>query len=732
MVAEKKQLRIRISKKNPAYGTLLTLAAAGFNVKDSIEKIDSEENELVIDGIKYSSDVSMARFIGRSSSIASKLFGNDAFEQAQTDYWLCLIERDLAFDELLRLASEKLKRGSTLCLGRRTLADLMFWATLSLRPEIDEPFRNFFEEILHDPLLSAAHSIAGKYSNFIPPDKSPLMKNVLQKTNKRNGESKSKTKVKDEGKFVDLPGAEKGKVVVRFPPEASGYLHIGHAKAALLNQYYQQIFEGQLIMRFDDTNPAKESSHFEKVILQDLNLLEIKPDRYSHSSDYFDVILEYCEQLLKKGKAYVDETDTETMRREREERKESRYRNASVEQNLILWEEMKKGSTKGQSCCVRIKIDMQSNNGAMRDPTIYRCKIEPHVRFGDKYKVYPTYDFTCPIVDSLEGVTHALRTTEYTDRDEQYYYICDVLGLRKPYIWSYARLNMTNTVMSKRKLTWFVEENHVDGWDDPRLPTVRGTIRRGLTVEGLKQFILAQGGSRSVVTMEWDKIWAFNKKVIDPIAPRYTSLTTEQVPVSVLVEDDVKEEKKSVSLHPKNTTVGEKLIWYGKKLLIEAVDAQEMNVGDTVTFIHWGNMKITGIEKGANGNVNLVKARLDLENKDFKKTLKVTWIADIPIDKPISVKGVKYDHIITKAIVGKDEDWKQFINFNSKHYYAMDGEPALKTLKKGDIIQIQRKGYYICDCPYEQKSSFSDTEMPLVLIEIPDGSKPAVKVGSKT
>ncbi|KAK6016479.1 putative glutamine--tRNA ligase, partial [Ostertagia ostertagi] len=360
----------------------------------------------------------------------------------------------------------------------------------------------------------------------------------------------AKEKQRDEGKFVELPGAEKGKVVVRFPPEASGYLHIGHAKAALLNQYYQQAFEGQLIMRFDDTNPAKENAHFEKVIKEDLAMLNVVPDRWTHSSDYFELMLQMCEKLLREGKAYVDDTDTETMRKEREERIESKNRNTSPEANLALWEEMKKGTERGLQCCVRIKIDMQSNNGAMRDPTIYRCKPEEHVRTGMKYKVYPTYDFACPIVDSVEGVTHALRTTEYTDRDDQYYFICDAIGLRKPYIWSYARLNMTNTVMSKRKLTWFVNEGLVEGWDDPRFPTVRGVMRRGMTVEGLRQFIIAQGGSRSVVMMEWDKIWSFNKKVIDPVAPRYTALETTSL-VPVFISTPVVVEEVQVPLHPK-------------------------------------------------------------------------------------------------------------------------------------------------------------------------------------
>lgn len=192
---------------------------------------------------------------------------------------------------------------------------------------------------------------------------------------------------KQEGKFIDLPGAEMGKVVVRFPPEASGYLHIGHAKAALLNQYYQEAFQGKLIMRFDDTNPAKENVHFEKVILEDLEMLEVKPDEFTHTSNYFDLMLEYCERMLREGKAYVDDTEPEQMKLEREKMTASANRSNAPEKNFTMWQEMLKGSDKGKKCCVRAKIDMNSPNGCMRDPTIYRCKNEPHPRTGTKYKV---------------------------------------------------------------------------------------------------------------------------------------------------------------------------------------------------------------------------------------------------------------------------------------------------------------------------------------------------------
>uniref|UniRef100_A0A915DEY2 glutamate--tRNA ligase n=1 Tax=Ditylenchus dipsaci TaxID=166011 RepID=A0A915DEY2_9BILA len=524
--------------------------------------------------------------------------------------------------------------------------------TADTKLNLDGILSEFVERVKCEAKLAPAHSFVGKFQ--------PIPTSTTANT------SEMPKQTKDEGKFVELPGAEMGKVVVRFPPEASGYLHIG-----------------KLIMRFDDTNPAKEDSHFEQVIKEDLKMLEIVPDQWTHSSDHFELLLRLCEKLLSEGKAYVDNTDSDTMRKEREERVESKNRSNSPQENLELWEQMKQGTSKGQECCVRIKIDMKSNNGAMRDPAIYRCKAEEHVRTGNKYKVYPTYDFACPVIDSVEGVTHALRTTEYHDRDDQYYFICDALELRKPHIWEYARLNMTNTVMSKRKLTVLVNEKVVDGWDDPRMPTVRGVMRRGMTVEGLKQFILAQGGSRSVVMMEWDKIWAFNKKVIDPVAPRFIALekppndAVKQPIVPVTIRPSFDSELRPVPLHPKNPDIGTKQVWFSPRILIAQSDA---------TMIKEGDVKKDDVVVG-------IIVDLDLDNKNYKKTLKVTC----------------------KAILAKDEDWRQFVNVNSMSQKDYLGEAALKILKRGDIIELQRIKFFICDQPAREDG-------PLVLIEIPDGT----------
>ncbi|KRT81232.1 tRNA synthetase, partial [Oryctes borbonicus] len=355
---------------------------------------------------------------------------------------------------------------------------------------------------------------------------------------------------------------------------------------------------------------------------------------------------------------------------------------------------MKEGTEIGQRCCVRAKIDMQSANGCLRDPTIYRCKNEPHPRTGTKYKVYPTYDFACPIVDAIEGVTHTLRTMEYHDRDVQFYWFIEALGLRRPYIWEYSRLSMTNTVLSKRKLAWFVEQGLVDSWDDPRFPTVRGVLRRGMTVEGLKQFIIAQGSSRSVVFMEWDKIWSINKKVIDPIAPRYTAVDfTSHMPVYV---ENAKEEKLTVPKHPKNAEVGDKELWIGPKILIDTVDAETLKEGENATFINWGNLLVKKINR-ENGKITSVNAQPNVENKDYKKTVKLTWLADTEKAGFTPAYCVYFDHIISKPLLGKDEDFKQYIGHQTRVEYQMLGDPELKKLKKGDIIQLQRRGYFIVD-----------------------------------
>uniref|UniRef100_A0A8C7N3P1 Bifunctional glutamate/proline--tRNA ligase n=1 Tax=Oncorhynchus kisutch TaxID=8019 RepID=A0A8C7N3P1_ONCKI len=680
-------LNLTINSSNPPLGALLAAEHVKGSVNLSVD--EGKDNKLhVSESVQFSDVNSITRYLARVTPTLS-LYGSNMLEQTEVDHWMEFSTRRVCGQSGLATALGELDMAlalRTFLVGHSlTLADLCVWAALK--------------------------------GQSVPVTQ--WMGCCLEQEKKQ-----------DLGKFVELPGAEMGKVVVRFPPEASGYLHIGHAKAALLNQHYQVTFKGKLIMRFDDTNPEKEKEDFEKVILEDVAMLQIKPDQFTYTSDHFPRIQGMAEQLLREGKAYIDDTPPEQMKAAREQRTESRHRSNSVEKNLKMWEEMKAGTEYGQTCCMRAKIDMASNNGCMRDPTLYRCKNAPHPRTGSTYRVYPTYDFACPIVDSVEGVTHALRTTEYHDRDDQFYWVIEALRLRKPYIWEYARLNLNNTVLSKRKLTWFVDQGYVDGWDDPRFPTVRGVLRRGMTVEGLKQFIAAQGGSRSVVNMEWDKIWAFNKKIIDPVAPRYTALSgSYSVPVVI---PEATEEMKEAVKHPKNTEVGMKEVWYGPRVLVEGADAETFTKGDMVTFINWGNIIITQIHKDASGKVTSLDGKLNLENKDYKKTTKITWLAETPRAPLLPTVCVNYQHLITKPVIGKEDDFKEYINKQSKLEEKMLGDPCLKDLKKGDIIQLQRRGFYICDQPYEPISPHSCKESPCVLLFIPDGhTKEMPTAGSK-
>ncbi|XP_073683062.1 bifunctional glutamate/proline--tRNA ligase isoform X2 [Garra rufa] len=713
-------LNLTINSSNPPLGALLTAE----HVKGSVNLSVKEGKDTMLhvsDQVQFNDVNSITRYLARVAP-ALGLYGSNMMEQTEVDHWLEFSARRLCGQSDLSSALGDLDKAlslRTFLVGRGlTLADLCVWAALKGNGESQAKQSSYPHVCRWFSFLSSQvpfSSVGNKWASKISSIKAAPVE---------------KEKKQDLGKFVELPGAEMGKVVVRFPPEASGYLHIGHAKAALLNQHYQLNFKGKLIMRFDDTNPEKEKEDFEKVILEDVAMLQIKPDQFTYTSDHFPTILRMGEKLLQEGKAYIDDTPPDVMKQEREQRAESRNRSNTVEKNMQMWEEMKKGTELGQTCCMRAKIDMNSNNGCLRDPTLFRCKNAAHPRTGNTYKVYPTYDFACPIVDSVEGVTHALRTTEYHDRDEQFYWVIDALGLRKPYIWEYARLNLNNTVLSKRKLTWFVDQGYVDGWDDPRFPTVRGVLRRGMTVEGLKQFIAAQGGSRSVVNMEWDKIWAFNKKVIDPVAPRYTALLSSQVvPVCI---SEAKEEMKEVAKHPKNADVGMKQVWYGPKVFIEGADAETFTEGEIVTFINWGNIIITKINRDASGAITSLDGRLNLENTDFKKTTKITWIADSSLAPLVPTVCINYQHLITKPVLGKDDDFKDYINKNSKVEEKMLGDPCLKDLKKGDIIQLQRRGFYVCDQPYEPISPHSCKESPCVLFYIPDGhTKEMPTAGSK-
>ncbi|KAF7138290.1 hypothetical protein RHSIM_Rhsim07G0219000 [Rhododendron simsii] len=533
------------------------------------------------------------------------------------------------------------------------------------------------------------------------------------------GKERANRHVGDNGKGVDLKDAVVGKVCVRFAPEPSGYLHIGHCKAAILNQKHAQKFKGKLIVRFDDTNPAKESNDFVENILKDIETLGIKYDEVTYTSDYFPKLMKMAEELIIQGKAYVDDTPREQMQKERMDGTESRCRNNSTEENLKLWKEMSAGSERGLKCCLRGKLGMQHRNKSLRDPVYYRCNQIPHHRVGSSYKTYPTYDFACPVVDALEGVTLALRSSEYHDRNAQYHSIQEDMGLEKVEIHEFSRLNLVYTLLSKRKLAWFVTNRRVDGWDDPRFPTVQGVVRRGLTIEALKEFVEKQGSSKNLNLMEWDKLWTVNKKKIDSVCPRHTAVIKGGRVMLTLTDGPEKPFVRVIPRHKMSELgAGQKATTYARQIWIDSVDAKSISIDEEITLMDWGNAIVKEIKKDQNGTVLRLAGVLHLEGSVKTTKLKLTWLPET--SELVNLSLVEFDYLITKKKVDEGEDFLDVLNENTKKETAALGDSNMRNLQRGDVLQLERKGYFRCDVPFVRPSK------PIVLFAIPDGRQQRV------
>lgn len=512
--------------------------------------------------------------------------------------------------------------------------------------------------------------------------------------------------------------------------EDRGYLHIGHAKAAFLNDYFaHDAFNGKLIVRFDDTNPAKEKQEFEDSIIHDLGLLGIKPDRVTYTSDYFQQLYEICERMISDGNAYADDTDPAVQKEERMNRLPSKRRDRPAEQSLAIFREMKDGTELGKKHCIRARLAFNSANGALRDPVVYRFpKFEsaeegkdgepaPHHRTGLTWNIYPTYDFACPAVDSIEGVTHALRTTEYADRNDQYQWFLEKLKLRRVQLWDFARINFIRTFLSKRKLTQVVDAGIVAGWDDPRMPTVRGVLRRGLTVPALREFMLRQGPSRNAVTMDWSILWATNRKMIDPVAPRYTAVETGRVVVAAVVGGPERPYAEERARHPKNVDVGVKLVTFAREVLVEQVDAAGFGVGEEITLMGWGNAIVREVAREKGGVVTGLRLELNLQG-DFRKTeKKVTWLASEG-STLVGAELWEFGHLLTKDSLAKGDSLEDFLATDTAAMTEAVCDAGLAMVEADSIIQLERKGYFRVD-----KAAGQGPGGRAVLFKIPTGGK---------
>lgn len=466
-------------------------------------------------------------------------------------------------------------------------------------------------------------------------------------------------------------------------------------------------------MRFDDTNPSKEKEEYEESILEDVKTLDIRYKVITHTSDHFELIIKRCTEVIQRGLAYADKTEHEQMKKERMDGIESIYRNTTPEENLKIWEEMQKGNL--PEYCIRIKIDMQCKNKCMRDPVIFRHCTTPHQRTGTKFKVYPVYDFACPIVDSEEGVTYALRSNEYADRNHLYNWILKTLNLNPVKIMDFSRLNFVSTTLSKRKLGWFVDKNIVDGWTDPRFPTVKGILRRGMLVQTLIEFMLEQGPSKNTNLMEWDKIWALNRKNIDPIAVKYTAISKKGIQKLIINNFDLIDQSIIMTpLHPKLTEVGDKPVHKTQTVIIEKEDLSDLKEGDKIVLVKWGVFTIKTISKLENDISVIIEA--NPEDMDFKAPKKLTWL---PYNSNylIDINVLEYDHLLNVLKPDEIEDFSSFVNYNSKFSTEFLAEGHMKALEIGSILQFERRGYFIVD----KKSIVDNNKLVIDCISIPDG-----------
>lgn len=462
-----------------------------------------------------------------------------------------------------------------------------------------------------------------------------------------------------------LPDAKKGEVVTRFPPEPNGYLHIGHAKASIVDYEYARIYDGKFILRFDDTNPENADKKFYDAQKKDLEWLGICWDEEYNTSDNILKHYKLAEQLIKQGNAYICMCEPDFIKECRFEGRECDHREYGRRENYVLWKDMIKGSL--DNAVLRLSGNMSCDNTAMRDPTLFRIIEKPHPIQGDKYRVWPTYDFAGAIEDSLSGVTHPFRTKEYELRDECYFKILEVLNLRKPILMEFARLNIEGMPVSKRKIKPLIDDGSVSGYDDIRLPTLRGLKKRGILPEAIRQFVFTQGISKVESTATFGLVEAANRKLIDPISKRYFFVSN---PIKLIVNKAPKISKK-IDLHPTNNNLGSRTIKTNNIFYIPKSDISELKIGDVFRLKDLYNVKI--LKK--NSEIIAEFAGKEL----ISKSPKIQWTTD---------KFVKMNVFIPHLLYVNDK-----YNPDSLELIKGYAEEAVSNIKSDEIVQFERFGF---------------------------------------
>ena len=513
----------------------------------------------------------------------------------------------------------------------------------------------------------------------------------------------------------DLESGKVKEVVTRFPPEPNGYLHIGHAKAICLNFELADEFKGRTNLRFDDTNPLKEDIEYVEAIKEDVKWLGFEWDGLYFASDYFEEMYNRAVLLIKKGKAYVDDLSAEEMRKMRgtltEPGVESPYRNRSVEENLDLFERMRKGEFKDGEKVLRAKIDMQSPNFNMRDPVLYRISHAHHHNTGDKWCIYPMYDFAHPLEDAIEGVTHSLCSLEFEDHRPLYDWViseCEMENVPRQY--EFARLNLTNTVMSKRKLKLLVDEKIVDGWDDPRMPTIAGLRRRGYTPEAIRTFAREIGVARSNSTVDEKMLEHFIREDLKLKAPRTMAVLN---PLKVVITNypEGQVEMLDAEINPENEEMGVRQIPFSREIYIERDDFMEnppskyfrLFPGNEVRLKHAYFIKCNEVIKDEAGNVVEIHCTYDPETKSGSgftgRKVKGT-IHWVEATHAIPAEFRLYEPLILDDEEDQEGSFLDNINPNSLEVVHGFVEPNMKEAKPHDKFQFFRHGYFNVDPKY--------------------------------
>jgi len=510
-------------------------------------------------------------------------------------------------------------------------------------------------------------------------------------------------------------------VHTRFPPEPNGYLHIGSAKAIWINNSAAKKFGGKFNLRYDDTNPAKEDNEYVVSILEDLKWLGADPTGgIFYGSDYFDKCYEFAVKLIKEGKAYVCDLTADEMREYRgtltTPGKDSPYRNRTPEENLDLFERMKNGEFADGTRTLRAKIDMASPNMNMRDPAIYRIVHTSHHRQGNKWCIYPLYDYAHPIQDALEGITHSLCSIEFENHRPLYEWVIDNIGFEeKPKQREFARLNVTYTVMSKRYLRKLVETGLADGWDDPRLPTICGLRRRGFTPSSIIEFVKRAGVAKAYSLVDIELLEYCLREELNMQAQRRICVT-EPIKVVITNYPEDKEEYFDLPNNPNDENAGTRKVPFTRELYIEKSDFAEVPPPKFFRMKPDGEVRLMGgyivkcneVVKDENGEITEIRCTADLEtgngNPIDGRKVKGTihWVsAKYAFDTDIML----YDRLFTEADMNnmpEDKTYDDYLNPDSvKRLTGCKAEPSLKDAKVGDKFQFVRMGYYTLDSKHE-------------------------------